>query len=80
MQSERSASDMVEMIITLPHKMGMKVIAEGLETVRQCERLRELGCEFGQSYYFSQPMESKAVTQFLRQQVGGTRAPAREAD
>jgi EAL domain-containing protein (putative c-di-GMP-specific phosphodiesterase class I) len=69
MQTDRSASDMVEMIITLSHKMGMKVIAEGLETVRQFERLRELECEFGQGYYFSQPLESKAVAQFMRQQV-----------
>ena len=69
MQTDRSASDMVEMIITLAHKMGMKVIAEGIETARQFERLRELGCEFGQGYYFSQPLESKAVSQFMRQQV-----------
>ncbi len=69
MQTDRSASDMVEMIITLAHKMGMKVIAEGLETVRQYERLRELGCEFGQGYFFSQALESKAVAQFMRQQV-----------
>ena len=69
MQTDRSASDMVEMIITLAHKMGMKMIAEGIETARQFERLRELGCEFGQGYYFSQPLESKAVSQFMRQQV-----------
>lgn len=69
MQTDRSASDMVEMIITLAHKMGLKVIAEGIETARQFERLRELGCEFGQGYYFSQPLESKAVSQFMRQQV-----------
>ena len=77
MQTDRSASDMVEMIITLAHKMGMKVIAEGLETARQFERLRELGCEFGQGYYFSQPLESKAVSQFMRQQLSsGKRAGA----
>ncbi|MGA2204586.1 MAG: hypothetical protein ABSG40_21815 [Terriglobales bacterium] len=28
----------------------------------------ELGCEFGQGYYFSQPLEAKAALQFLRQQ------------
>ena len=43
MQTDRSAGDMVEMIITLAHKMNLRVIAEGIETARQFERLRELG-------------------------------------
>jgi EAL domain-containing protein (putative c-di-GMP-specific phosphodiesterase class I) len=41
------------------------------------ERLRELGCEYGQGYYFSQPMEAKAVLQFMQQQ--GVPAQARGA-
>lgn len=75
MQADKASSDIVEMIVTLAHKMKLKVIAEGIESVRQLERLRELGCEFGQGYYFSQPLEAKAAQQFLRQQV----APARGA-
>jgi diguanylate cyclase (GGDEF)-like protein/PAS domain S-box-containing protein len=74
MQSDRAASDIVELITTMAHKMNLKAIAEGIETARQLERLLELGCEFGQGYYFSQPMEAKAVQQFMRQQVSGTRA------
>jgi len=74
MQTDRAASSIVELIITLAHKMGLKVIAEGIETPRQVERLVELGCEFGQGYYFSQPMEPKAALQFMRQQVASTRA------
>jgi diguanylate cyclase (GGDEF)-like protein/PAS domain S-box-containing protein len=69
MQTDRTASDMVEVIITLAHKMNLRVIAEGIETARQVERLRELGCEFGQGYYFSQPLEAKAALLFLRQQA-----------
>jgi len=69
MQTDRGACDMVEVIITLAHKMNLRVIAEGIETARQLERLGELGCEFGQGYYFSQPLEAKAALQFLRQQV-----------
>jgi EAL domain-containing protein (putative c-di-GMP-specific phosphodiesterase class I) len=69
MQIDRGACNMVEMIITLAHKMNLPVIAEGIETARQLERLGELGCEFGQGYYFSQPLEAKGALQFLRQQV-----------
>jgi len=58
----------------MAHKMKYKVIAEGIETTRQLERLAELGCEYGQGYYFSQPMEPKAALVFMRQQVAGGRA------
>lgn len=69
MQQDRTASDMVEVIIALAHKMHLQVIAEGIETARQAERLRQIGCEFGQGYYFSQPLEAKAVLEFMRQQA-----------
>jgi diguanylate cyclase (GGDEF)-like protein/PAS domain S-box-containing protein len=69
MQSDNAACDIVELIVALAHKMNLKAIAEGIETVRQLERLLELGCEYGQGYYFSQPMEAKAAQQFMRQQV-----------
>lgn len=69
MQSDRSASDMVELIVLLARKMKLRLIAEGIETVKQVEQLQQLGCELGQGYYFSQPMEAKAAMQFMRQQI-----------
>ena len=69
MQSDRATADVVELIITLAHKMNLKVIAEGIETARQLEHLVELGCEYGQGYYFSQPLEARAALLFMRQQV-----------
>jgi diguanylate cyclase (GGDEF)-like protein/PAS domain S-box-containing protein len=68
MLADRGAGDIVELIIALAHKMNLKAIAQGIETPRQMERLLELGCEYGQGYYFSQPMEAKSAQQFLRQQ------------
>jgi EAL domain-containing protein (putative c-di-GMP-specific phosphodiesterase class I) len=69
MQSDRSAMVVVELIIAIAQKMNLKVIGEGIETGRQLERLVELGCQFGQGYYFSQPLEAKAALAFMRQQV-----------
>ena len=73
MQSDRAAADVVELIITLAHKMNLKVVAEGIETARQLEHLLELGCEYGQGYYFSQPLEARAAMLFMRQQVVNSR-------
>lgn len=74
MQTDRATSDIVEVIVSLAHKMKLKVVAEGIETSRQLERLLELGCEFGQGYYFSQPLDAKGAQQFMRQQVAPARA------
>jgi diguanylate cyclase (GGDEF)-like protein/PAS domain S-box-containing protein len=69
MLTDRVVGDTVELIITLAHKMKLKAIAEGIETARQVERLLEVGCEFGQGHYFSEPMEAKAAQEFMRQQI-----------
>jgi diguanylate cyclase (GGDEF)-like protein/PAS domain S-box-containing protein len=74
MQTDVAAGDIVELITAMANKMKLKAIAEGIETARQVERLLELGCEYGQGYYFSQPMEAKAAQQFMRQQIAPTRA------
>lgn len=74
MQSDRVIADIVELIISLAHKMKLKVIAEGIENTKQIERLLNLGCEYGQGYYFSQPLEAKGAQQFMRQPVAAARA------
>jgi diguanylate cyclase (GGDEF)-like protein/PAS domain S-box-containing protein len=57
--------EIVKTIITLAHTLGMSVVAEGVETPKQFEQLRSLGCELAQGYYLSLPLESQAVTALL---------------
>jgi len=66
--ANRGRGDLVELIITLAHKLGVKAVAEGVETANQLERLRELGCDLGQGHLFSRPLEAKAAQQFVGQQ------------
>jgi diguanylate cyclase (GGDEF)-like protein/PAS domain S-box-containing protein len=48
-----------EAIILMAHKLGMKVIAEGIETPEQCDLLLLAGCDYGQGYLFSKPVSAE---------------------
>lgn len=49
----------IESVIRMAHKLGFRVIAEGVETKEQCEMLLRLGCLYGQGYYFSKPIPAE---------------------
>jgi EAL domain-containing protein (putative c-di-GMP-specific phosphodiesterase class I) len=46
----------VRLIVELARIRGLRVVAEGIETVEQLDALRALGCDRGQGYYFSRPL------------------------
>ena len=52
--------------VSLAHNLGLSVIAEGVETAVQLTRLRELGCDEMQGYYFSPPVPAADAAELLR--------------
>ena len=73
--TSRGTSDVVALIVAIAHKLNLKAIAEGIETGTQLGHLQEFGCDAGQGYLFSQPLNSEAAQQFLSHQlVRGNRA------
>ncbi|HZK77782.1 MAG TPA: EAL domain-containing protein [Gemmatimonadaceae bacterium] len=54
--SENSKSPLAEAVIGLGRILGLRVVAEGIETREQWERLRSLGCGLGQGYHISYPL------------------------
>ena len=54
-------------ISTLARNLGMEVIAEGIETEEQYQQLRMLGCEYGQGFLFSVPVNNQGVLHLLTQ-------------
>jgi len=65
--TDRSSADTVELITTLAHHLGLKVVAEGVESAVHLERLRKMACELGQGYFFAQPLDAEHAEEFLRQ-------------
>ncbi len=59
--------EIVRLIITLAHALQLRVVAEGIETQEQLDFLVGLGCEFGQGYLFSKPLDCQRAQHFLEQ-------------
>ncbi len=57
----------LEAVTTLAHRLGMKVVAEGVETERQLDVLQDLGCAYAQGYLFSRPVDARAADALLQQ-------------
>jgi diguanylate cyclase (GGDEF)-like protein len=57
--------EIVEAIVVLAHKLGMAVVAEGVETVEQLYQLRKIGCEQVQGFLFSRPVDTAQITDQL---------------
>ena len=58
-------------VIKLIQRLGMKAVAEGVETDAQLSVLRRLNCDFAQGYIFSRPLPVEAVTDFIIQWRSG---------
>ena len=58
MHTDDEPSEIVLAITTLAHNLGLYVIAEGVQTPAQMERLRGIGCEYAQGYMFARPLDA----------------------
>ncbi|MBD0373279.1 MAG: EAL domain-containing protein [Pyrinomonadaceae bacterium] len=65
MNDHSENAEIVRTIIMLARNLGMKVIAEGIETKAQLEQLRAMKCDEGQGYYFSKALPSKEASRLL---------------
>jgi len=64
--TEAGSEVIVRSILALAHSLGLDAIAEGIEEADQLERLRELGCEFGQGFLFSRPVARDEIEVLLK--------------
>lgn len=53
-------------IIEVGHALGLKIVAEGIETIQQLSLLKTYGCDIGQGYLFSKPLEAEMLEEFSK--------------
>jgi PAS domain S-box-containing protein len=68
---DAESREIVRIIITLAHNLGLSVVAEGVETADQVRQLRDLDCELAQGYFFSRPADHMVIEEFLRSRYSG---------
>ena len=57
--------EIVRTIVSLAKSLGMKTVAEGVETEKQFIKLQELGCDYAQGFFFSKPLPVEAIDEML---------------
>jgi EAL domain-containing protein (putative c-di-GMP-specific phosphodiesterase class I) len=64
MTEDAGARAIVHSTIDLAHRLGLRVVAEGVETGAHVEDLQKLGCDFAQGYYIARPMPAEDLTEW----------------
>jgi diguanylate cyclase (GGDEF)-like protein len=65
-ENERDAA-IVDAIIQLARALGLKTVAEGIETIEQFNMLKAKGCDLAQGFYFSKPVPAEDMEKIIRQ-------------
>lgn len=64
---DTSYQELASATISMAHSLGLKVVAEGVETREQLDLLADRGCDLAQGYYFSKPLTDEEMSILLRQ-------------
>jgi len=80
LEQNRSDEAITQAIIALSHSIGLRVIAEGVETITQFEFLRKHGCEEAQGYLISRPLEEPELRSWWMMQEEENRIVGRQPD
>ena len=66
----RRGAGVVRAIIEIGRALGLTIVAEGIETPTELQRLRDLGCVLGQGFLFSQPLEPDEMADLVARRTG----------
>lgn len=74
MAGNRLSASLADSIIKMARRLGIKVVAEGVEDERQLAFLKRRGCDFVQEYYFSKPLAAPDIHAFITRSLAALAA------
>ena len=69
LETNQDDKDITEIIISLGHTLKLQIIAEGIETEQHLSFLKSKGCDYGQGYYWSKPIDAEAFFKLVSEQA-----------
>ena len=67
---DRNKNEVIRFVVELAQWMGLKVVAEGVETEKQITLLRVINCQYAQGFYYAKPMPAKLFYEYIEKQSG----------
>jgi EAL domain-containing protein (putative c-di-GMP-specific phosphodiesterase class I) len=64
---DRHDKAIISAITSLAHEIGLRVTAEGVETIEQMQQIQDIGCDYAQGYFFARPMSGEDLSRKLRE-------------
>ena len=77
--SRHDESALIRSVVQLAASMKLKTVAEGIERPEQLERVKELGCDYGQGFLLAKPMDPIRATRLVSETAYGLTDMAVEA-
>lgn len=68
LEANGNGTEIIQTILSLARDLGMKVVAEGVETEKQLAKLEAMNCQYMQGFFFAEPVISDKATDLLRKQ------------
>jgi len=65
MSTDRCSADIVQLILNVGHELSLRVVAQGIESAIHLACLKKLHCQFGQGFYFSEPLDAAKAEKLL---------------
>ncbi len=75
MLHDTDSHKIVHAMLSLARALRIETVAEGIETPQQARRLTEMGCDYGQGFYFARPLSANALRLFLTQRAAAAPSP-----
>lgn len=72
LDTDNNSRPLCEAIVAMAHKLDIQVIAEGIENKKQLEILKAMQCDFGQGFFFSQPVPAPIFKQLIAEYQQGS--------